>query len=74
MIERHLIRRLARKAAVSEGLAADSLDQLVHDIVRRLRRKESAEVPGVAKLVPQADGRVEALPLKGRQGKRNEGS
>lgn len=74
MIERHLIRRLARQAAVSEALAADSLDQMVHKIMRRLKRKEEVEVPGVAKLVPQPDGSVEAIPLKGRKRNHHEGA
>ena len=74
MIQRQLIRRLARQADVSEATAADSLDQMVHGIVSRLRRREPAEVPGVAKLVPQPDGGVKALPLRRRRGNRHEDS
>ncbi len=72
MMARQLIRKLARQAQVSEAQAADSLDKLVHGIVQRLRRKEPADVPGVARLVPRDDGRVEALPLKKRTGNRDE--
>lgn len=67
MLQRQLIRRLARQAQVSEAVAADSLDKMIHDVLRRLRRKERAEVPGVAALQPRRDGYVEAIPLKGRK-------
>jgi hypothetical protein len=71
MIARQLIRKLARQARVSEAQAADSLDELVHGIVQRLKRKEPVEVPGVARLVPGADGKVVALPLQTPTGNRD---
>lgn len=64
MNERQLIRRLARRSKVSEATAADSLDQVVHGILTRLKQKQPAHIPGVATLVPHADGSVAALPAK----------
>jgi len=74
MKQRLLIRRLARKAKVSEAAAADSIDQILHRILSRLRRKQEAEVPGIARLIPEADGGVAVCPPKRGRERGNAGS
>ncbi|HEU0123871.1 MAG TPA: HU family DNA-binding protein [Bryobacteraceae bacterium] len=46
------IRRLARATGVTPAAAADQLDQLVGQIVSRLRRGQSAAIPGVGAFPP----------------------
>lgn len=47
-----LIRRLARATGVTPAAAADQLDNLVAQIVDRLRRGESARIPGLGAFPP----------------------
>lgn len=42
-----LVRRLARATGVTPAAAADQLDSIVAQIVGRLRRGQSAKVPGL---------------------------
>lgn len=51
-------KRLARKLGESQGEAADRLDQVVRQIVSKLRRGEEAPLPGLGKFKVGADGRV----------------
>lgn len=53
-----LTAHLARNTGQSKSAAADELDRVVHDILARLRRGETAELPGLGKLVPGEDGIV----------------
>jgi nucleoid DNA-binding protein len=74
MQQRQLIRRLARKSKVSEAVAADSIDKVVHAIVSRLRRKQVAEVPGIAKLQPKRNGGIAVNPSNTGKEQGNAGS
>ncbi len=47
-----LAERLARRNRISKARAADQLDTVVHDILRRLRSGKSALLPGVGVLTP----------------------
>ncbi len=47
MKQSQLIRRLARATGVSNAAAADQLDHIVAQIVGRLRRGQSAKIPGL---------------------------
>ena len=47
-----LAARLARHTRVSKAVAADELDRIVHDILRRLRRGKSAVLPGLGEFKP----------------------
>lgn len=54
MNKRELIRALARKADVSQGEAADAVDELAHRILQMARRMRSAAEPIVPEnLSPQ---------------------
>jgi nucleoid DNA-binding protein len=74
MNQRRLIKKLARRAEVSEAVAADSLDKLVHQILQKLRSGQPAHVPGLAALVQKADGQVEAVPYSDRNKEGHENS
>ena len=74
MKQRQLIQRLARKANVSEAVAADTLDQVLHRILSRLRRKQEAEVPGIARLLPESGGKLTVCPPKEGKERGNAGS
>ncbi|MBI2688669.1 MAG: HU family DNA-binding protein [Acidobacteria bacterium] len=47
-----LIRRLARATGVTPAAAADQLDHIVAQIVSRLRRGQSAAIPGLGTFPP----------------------
>ena len=49
---------LAEASGLTEAEAADRLDRVVHDIVSKLRRGESAPFPGLGKFTPQPGGKV----------------
>jgi hypothetical protein len=47
-----VIRQLAKKSSVSPAEAADQIDKFIHDVRRKLKRGETASVPGIGKLAP----------------------
>ena len=47
-----LAERLARRSHINKAKAADQLDTVVHDILRKLRSGKSAPLPGVGVLTP----------------------
>jgi len=51
MKQEDLARVLAREARLPPAVAQDRVDELVHRIVRKLRRGERVVLPGVGKLV-----------------------
>jgi len=54
MKQEELARELAREAKLPAAVAQDRVDELVHRIVRKLRRGRPVELPGVGKLVVSA--------------------
>jgi len=52
MRRKELARELARAQHLAPGAAQDQIDQMVHDILRRLRAGEPVELPGFGKLLP----------------------
>lgn len=54
---------LASKAALPAAVAADQVDRLVTDILRRLRNGNNVSLPGVGVLKPDARLRVRLQPL-----------
>lgn len=52
MKKSELARKVARKHSIESGAAADSMDRLVNEIIRALRRGEEAHLPGLGKLIP----------------------
>ena len=51
MKQEELARELAREARLPAAVAQDRIDELVHQIVRKLRRGRPVELPGLGKLV-----------------------
>jgi len=51
MKQEELARELAREARLPPAVAQDKIDELVHRIVRKLRRGQQVVLPGVGKLV-----------------------
>ena len=56
MKQEELARELAREARVPAAVAQDQIDELVHRIVRKLRRGQRVDLPGVGKLVTTRRG------------------
>jgi nucleoid DNA-binding protein len=62
-----LAKRLAKQSHSTVGEAADRLDRIVGEIVRKLKQGESARLPGVGAFTRSRDGRVDFEPeRKGR--------
>jgi nucleoid DNA-binding protein len=57
-----LAKRLARQSNSTVGEAADRLDRMVGEIVRKLKNGEAARVPGVGAFTRGRDGRVDFAP------------
>ena len=57
MRKRELSEQLARQSHLSKAEAADRVDRVIHDLVKRLRRGEEVTMPGLGPLtgarVPQ---------------------
>jgi nucleoid DNA-binding protein len=53
-----IAKRMARQLGVSEGEAADRLDRVVHQILRKLRRGKDAPLPGLGRFRQGPDGKV----------------
>ena len=51
MKQQELARELAREARVPAAVAQERIDELVHRILKKLRRGQRVELPGVGKLV-----------------------
>jgi nucleoid DNA-binding protein len=52
MKREQLARRLARASGISTAAAADQLDRVLSDIVRRVRHGRSASLPGLGTFRP----------------------
>lgn len=56
-----LAARLARQAGLSRAAAADQLDQVIHDILTRLRRGKPVSFPGLGRFVPGQGFQFDAI-------------
>ncbi len=45
-------RRLARESGISPAAAADQIDLILNDILKRVRRGQSASLPGLGTFCP----------------------
>ena len=52
MKKEQLARRLAKESHITPAAAADQLDRLVYDILKRVRSGESASFPGLGTFFP----------------------
>ena len=63
-----LASRLAKTNGISKAKAADQLDRVVHQILRKLRSGKPAKMPGLGVLVPGSDTRLKQERPGGRRG------
>lgn len=52
MKKEHLARQLAKESGISPAAAADQVDRIVSDILKRVRKGESAALPGIGTFLP----------------------
>jgi hypothetical protein len=52
MKKAQLVKRLARESGISPAAAADQLDNILSGILRRIRRGQSAPLPGLGVFLP----------------------
>ena len=58
MKKEELTLRLARAARLTAAEAADQIDDVVHGIVKKLRKGKSATLPGLGRLMPAGRGTI----------------
>jgi len=66
--------RLAKSTGVSPAKAADELDGVVHDVLRKLRAGKAVRMPGLGTIVPGEKPRLEPEDKRTRKGGRREQS
>jgi len=66
-----LATRLARNRKISKPEAADRLDEVVHGILRKLRRGKPAAIPGLGTLSPGKQIRFRSERTRGKGGKKS---
>jgi nucleoid DNA-binding protein len=49
-----LARRLAKESHITTAAAADQLDRVLHDILKRVRSGQSASFPGLGTFLPDS--------------------
>ena len=59
MEKNDLAQRLARRRKITKAKAADQVDGVVHDILRKLRSGQTATLPGLGVLTPGRKLRLE---------------
>jgi nucleoid DNA-binding protein len=59
MRKAEIAKRLARQSGVSNAEAADQLDQVIHQILSKLRRGKTAPLPGLGRFRPGPKGSYE---------------
>ncbi|HSP67848.1 MAG TPA: HU family DNA-binding protein [Bryobacteraceae bacterium] len=57
MKHEELARELARQAGVPTAAAQDQIEELVQRILKKLRRGQPVQLPGLGKLVARTTGR-----------------
>jgi len=53
-----IAKRMARRAGVTKGEAADRVDRVVSQLLARLRKGKDAELPGLGRFTQGPDGRL----------------
>jgi len=54
MRKKQLAQQLAKESRITAGAAADQVDRVVNDILQRMRKGESAALPGLGTFHPGA--------------------
>ena len=53
-----IAKKMARRAGVTQGEAADRVDRVVRRVLSRLRKGQDTELPGLGRFTHGADGRL----------------
>jgi hypothetical protein len=64
-----LVSKISRTSLISPAAAADEIDKVVHSVLRKLRRGESATMPGIGRLLPGADAQIVSKKERNATGK-----
>jgi nucleoid DNA-binding protein len=59
MRKAEIAKRLARQSGVTNAEAADQLDQVIHQILSKLRQGKTAPLPGLGRFRPGPKGSYE---------------
>ena len=70
MKKEQLAKRLAKESHITPGAAADQLDHIVRDLLARMRKGQSASLPGLGTFRPgrQEDFKFDSNPVKTKRG------
>ncbi len=69
MKKAELTKRIARESKMSRAAAADQLDRLVHEILERVRKGESSNLPGLGTFTACGEGSFGAAKAKRKTSK-----
>jgi len=58
MKKREIAKKMARRAGVTQGEAADRVDRVVSQVLSRLRKGQDTELPGLGRFTHGPDGRL----------------
>lgn len=58
MKKEELARQLAKESGITPAAAADQVDRIVNAILKRVRKGESASLPGIGTFLPGRDREV----------------
>ena len=59
MEKKDFTKRFAQKNRSTQAVAADQIDRVVNDLLRRLRAGKAASLPGLGTLLPEGDAKSE---------------
>jgi nucleoid DNA-binding protein len=62
-----IAQQLARESGVSQGEAADQLDEVLSSILKTLKKGRSANLPGLGRLRRDVKGMLKFTPSPGRR-------
>jgi nucleoid DNA-binding protein len=53
MKRKEIARTLARRKRLPDAIARDQVDEMVHKILKKLRKGQPVDLPGLGKLMPK---------------------
>ncbi len=70
MKKQQLAKQLAKESHISPGAAADQVDHIVRDLLARIRKGQSASLPGLGtfRSGPEKDFQFDSNPAKTKRG------
>jgi len=62
MKKEQLARRLAKESGITPAAAADQVDRIVTEILKRVRKGQSASLPGLGTFLPDTEEETQPSP------------